>query len=249
VSQPAEEGQTAKGKRERSARYPGAPLGDVVELCRFLDARGLDGLSANDIGTALGYKNIKTSAVSARLSAARQFGLLTVSESSYSLTPLARSIVHPVVPDDLPSLYRQALLSSPLYADLLQRFSGKKVPDAAILGNVLYHHHDITARAKESAAEVFLESLRFAGAIGEDGVVRSSVEERKQAEAATVRVDREPVGPIAPKGPSSPSVRIDLRLWGPDQGKVIRVRAPEAITPASFERLLQALKLHLRIEE
>ena len=44
-------------------------------------------------------------------------------------------------------------------------------------------------------------------------------------------------------------VRIDLRLWDADKGKAIRVRAPEIITPASFERLIQTLRLHLRIEE
>ena len=37
---------------------------------------GLDGLTAPDIASALGYKNIKTNTFSARLSAARQFGLL-----------------------------------------------------------------------------------------------------------------------------------------------------------------------------
>jgi hypothetical protein len=44
-------------------------------------------------------------------------------------------------------------------------------------------------------------------------------------------------------------VRIDLRLWGPDQGKAIRLRAPEVISPASFERFLQTFRLHVRIEE
>ena len=47
----------------------------------------------------------------------------------------------------------------------------------------------------------------------------------------------------------STDVRIDLRLWGSDAGKAIRVRAPEVITPESFERLIQTLRLHLRIEE
>ena len=43
--------------------------------------------------------------------------------------------------------------------------------------------------------------------------------------------------------------RIDLKLWGSDQGKTIRLRSPESITRASFERLLQAFQLHVRIEE
>ena len=38
----------------------------------------------------------------------------------------------------------------------------------------------------------------------------------------------------------SGDVRIDVRLWDADQGKTIRVRAPESISAESFERFLQA---------
>jgi hypothetical protein len=48
---------------------------------------------------------------------------------------------------------------------------------------------------------------------------------------------------------SSSDVRIDLRLWGADAGKSIKLRVPESITPESLDRLLQALRLHVRVEE
>src|SRR5437588_3044077 len=92
----------ARAKRERSTRHPSVPLAESVELCKFIEARGLDGLTAADIATALGYKNIKTNTFSARLSAARQFGLLALKQEGYSLTPLARSILHPVDPAEVP---------------------------------------------------------------------------------------------------------------------------------------------------
>ena len=113
-------------QRERSTRYPGVPLAESVELCKFIEARGLDGLTAADVATALGYKNIKTNTFSARLSAARQFGLLVLKDEGYSLTPLARSILHPVDPAEVPRLFRQALLEPPLYADLAAQFADKK---------------------------------------------------------------------------------------------------------------------------
>src|ERR1700712_3553386 len=98
-----------RSRRERSTRYPGVPLADCVELCKFIESRGLDGLTSADIATALGYKNIKTNTFSARLSAARQFGLLTLANEGYALTSLAKSILHPVDPAELPRIYRQAL--------------------------------------------------------------------------------------------------------------------------------------------
>ena len=63
-------------KRERSTRYPGVTLAEALKLCESVEDLGVDGLSAPDIASALGYKNIKTNTFSARLSAARQFGLL-----------------------------------------------------------------------------------------------------------------------------------------------------------------------------
>ncbi len=159
-------------RRERSTRYPGVNLAESLKLCESINDLGLDGLTATNIASALGYKNIKTNTFSARLSAARQFGLLTLTGDGYALTPLAREILHPVDPAELPRLYRQALLKPPLYVDLADRLAGKRVPEAEILGNVLYHNHQIIASAKQSAAEAFLESARFAGRWA---MIRSSI--------------------------------------------------------------------------
>ena len=235
-------------KRERSARYPGVPLADSIDLAKFVDDRGLDGLPADEIAVALGYKNARTNTVSARLSAARQFGLLSLDGEGYALTPLARSILHPTDPADLPRLRRQALLEPPLYAELAQRLTEKRVPDASILANILYHHHSIIATAKQQAAESFLESARAAGALGEDGIFRPHA-----AAEAAVAPTPTPTAAVAPTAPTPRStaaeVKLDLRLWGPDRGKVLRLRAPESMSAASLDRFLAALKLLIRVEE
>lgn len=245
---------TAPRKRERSARYPGVALEDSLELAALVDRRGLDGLTAGDIATAMGYTNIKTNTFSSRLSAARQFGLLALKDDGYVLTPLARSILHPVDPNDLPRLRRLAMLEPPLYKELFERFGGKRVPEPAILANVLYHDYDIIASAKQVAAEAFLESARHVGLLGDEGVLRTPGSEAAAPAPAAPEVPAAPtvvaVPSIAPAvADESAAVRIDLRLWGADSGKLIRVRAPEAITEESFQRLLQALRLHIRIEE
>lgn len=237
----------ARPRRERSARYPGATLAETIELCRLVEARGVDGLAAAEVAAGLGYSNVKTNAFSARLSAARQFGLIGRDGDGCVLTPAARAILHPVDPAALPSLYRRAFLEAPLYADLAGKLAGKVAPEGSILANHLYHHYAITAAAKQAAAEAFLESARFAEILGADGIIRPGGPPPAAAAAPTSAT-----GPAADRRrtpPGGSDVRIDLRLWGPDRGKTIRVRAPEAITPASFERLVQALRLHLRIEE
>ncbi len=255
-----------KSKRERSTRYPGVPLAESVELCKFIESRGLDGLTASDIALALGYKNIKTNTFSARLSAARQFGLLVLKDEGYSLTTLAKSVLHPVDPGEVPRFYRQALLEPPLYHDLAEQFAEKRVPEANILGNVLYHNFQIISSAKQSAAEAFLDSARFAGALGDDHILRpggvpapstTSQNPQQPTTAPSVGNGSSPTpgsatgqaASLEAESSRSSDVRIDLRLWDLDQGKSIRVRAPEVITPASFDRLIQTLRLHLRIED
>jgi hypothetical protein len=250
-----------RGKRERSTRYPGVNLAESLKLCASIEDLGVDGLSSADIASALGYKNIKTNTFSARLSGARQFGLLNLTGDGYALTPLARAILHPVDPSDLPRLYRQALVKPPLYAELAERLGGKKVPEAQILGNVLYHHHQIIASAKLAAAEAFLESARFARALGDDQVfhpegppgaadVTGAAVATANIAAPALAQAQSPTTQATPPANRSRSadVRLDLRLWDADQGKTIRLRAPQSITPESFERFLQAFRLLVRVE-
>ena len=239
-------------RRPRSHRYPGVPLAEAVELARTVESRGLDGLPAPPIAEALGYKNIKSNAFSGTLSAARQFGLLRLEAGGYALTELAREVLHPVAPDDASAL-RRALREPPLYAELTTRFAGSKVPEPPVLANLLYHQHKITAAAKAAAAESFLTSARQAGLLGDDGVLRP--EGGPAPASASVPAETPSVKPREPR-PRRPdpdrsrsAVRLDLPLWGPDAGKLIRFRAPASMTPESLDRFLQALRLHVRIEE
>jgi hypothetical protein len=249
----------ARSRRERSTRYPGVGLADCIELIRHVEAKGLDGLSAEDYAVSLGFKNIKTNSFSARLSAARQFGFLLLKNEGYRLTPLAKAILHPIDPGEIGKQYRQALREPPIYAELIEQFDGKRVPDLEILANVLYHHHEITVAAKEVAAGSFLDSARFAGVLGDDMILRYAATTAAPNSSAPAAVEppaaappaSEPAnfarGRVEASEPRS-GVRIDLRLWGPDEGKLVRVRAPETISRESFERLIRALELHLRIE-
>ncbi len=228
---------SAGKSRERSVRYPGVDLGETIDFCRRIDQKGVDGLPAAEIAAALGHSNVRTNSFSTRLSAARQFGLLELSDESYALTPRARSILHPVTADELPRLYREALLEPILYASLAARLAEKRLPDLEPLANLLYHHEHITASAKQSAAEAFLASARFAGTIDEEGVFRPQGADSRRIEPTPL-----PATPPA-------TVRIDLKLWGPDAGKIVRIRAPERLTAASLDRIMAALRLHVRIDE
>lgn len=267
ASNPEPEAERERRRRERSVRYPGVSLEEAIAFVRFLDDHGLNGTTSETIAASMGLQNIKTRRFSASLSAARQFGLLELRDSIYELTPLGKAILHPADPAELEDRRLEAFRSPPLYADLLIRFANRRVPDADRLANLLFHNYKITATAKRSAAEAFLASARFAGVLDDGGTLRpegrtsepcdedhqssapppaseaaSSAASRTQRPAAARRAG------TASERANEP-VRIDLRLWGADEGKRIRLRAPESITSESLERLIQAIRLHVRIED
>lgn len=247
MSQVSDEGQMRR--RERSARYPGASLNEAIELARQMSEKGVDGLPAEAIAAAMGYKNIRTHWLSARLSAARQFGLIKLVDDGYALTDLARLLIHPVSAAAEASARRRAFREPSLYAELCEKFGGKRLPDASALANWLYHNHDITAAAKDGAAEVFVASAREAGLLGTDGIlIASSGEgERPRVDGHESQGQHQRESSAHDPVPTG-QVEFTLKLWGRDEGKEIRVSSPDSLGADSYKRLLQALRLHVRIE-
>ena len=258
-------------KRERSARYPAVPLAEAVAFVRQMDELGIDGLTSPQIASAMGFKNVKTNTFSGRLSSARQFGLLGLADQNYSLTELARRIIHPMDPDEEPGLLLQACQSPPLFAELMKQYAGKRLPEPEILGNVLMHKHQITASAKLAAAESFYASIQHAGVLDETRILDARVTQAPGAVVATQPEVRpaavvKPVKPtVVPAAPvevpvASPrprpvaarqakpdEVRLDLTLWDADEGKRVRLRAPSSMTQASLERFMQAVRLAVKV--
>lgn len=241
--------RTPTKPRARSARYPGTPLSEAIEFTRQIAAKGVDGLPAEAIAAAMGYKNIRTHSISAGLSSSRQFGLITLRENGYALTDLAREILETSEIAKLQDARQRALLHPPLYAELCERFRAKRVPEAAALANWLQHNHQITPKAKLAAAEVFIASARDANALDDEGALRIDAASPTPASSTAIEESDRLDLPARDFEHAGHAVSFTLRLWGRDEGKTIRVSAPESISAASLERLLQALRLHVHVSD
>jgi hypothetical protein len=235
-------------RRERSTRYPGSTLNECIELARQIAARGVDGLPAEAIAASMGYKNIRTHSFSSGLSSARQFGLLALREGGYVVSELGQRLLRANAAADERRARRQAFLEPGLYSELCERFGNKRVPDSAALANWLLHNHQITASAKQAAAEVFLASAREAGVLGEDGILRTNASESAGPQQAAVVAPAFSVDEASAQAQSG-DAEFTLLLWGEDAGKSIRVSAPATMSAENYERLLQALRLHVRVRD
>jgi hypothetical protein len=227
------------GHRRRSARYPAASLSQTIAFVRGIEARRTDGTTAEAIARATGYRNIRTRSFSARLSSARQFGLLGMHRGIYTLTERGRALAKPTEADDKGSLMLQAFLAPPLYAELALSLAGRPLPDAAALASRLERGHEIAPAARERAAEVFLASAREAGVVDSENVLRLG-------DGGGTEVVR---GRSALASGAGREVRATLQLHGADQGKQLEIRAPASMTRSSFERLVAALEVLIRVDD
>jgi hypothetical protein len=200
---------------------------------RQIDARRADGTTAPAIAAALGHRNIRTRTFSARLSSARQFGLITMHHGIYSLTSRGRSLIHPAGGEGHQRLLRESFLSVPLYADLAMSLAGKPLPDPQALAGRLEQGHRISTAASRVAAQVFLASAREASLVDDAGVLR---------------LDLSQTSPDASRSPEVPKVHVNLQLAGTDLGKTVEVKAPASLSRASFDRLIAALEALIHID-
>lgn len=231
--------RTGGGSRRRSARYPGATLAQVLDFIREIDTRRCDGKTAATIAAAMGHRSIRTHTFSARLSAARQFGLIWMRRGHYGLTERARGLLHPQAGDDKAALRRQAFLAPEMYAELAMSLAGKVLPDVEALAGRLEREHGVAPGARDRAATVFLASAQEAGLVHRDGVLRLDEEQRPAV--------RKNADSLPSHQSDGARIHVALPLQGIDSGKYVEVRAPASMSRASFDRLARALEALIEV--
>ena len=119
---------------------------------------------------ALGYKG--PSGTSNRTFASlNHYGLLGRRAGGYELTPRAIQIVRPTSEESKKIAIVEAAQQPKLFSELIALFSGQALPP--MLDNYLIHNFDMTDTAAKKASTVFKKAVKFAGLLGDDGVLGS----------------------------------------------------------------------------
>jgi hypothetical protein len=154
--------------RTRSCAYPVLALPAAVELAKKLfDNFGAGPHSRESAARGLGYSSF-SGAVSAKIGALVHFGLLSRLSGRYSFTPLASAVFSYPLPEGAGAI-AAAAKNPVLYQKLIARFSGEFLPRE--LEQILAADYGITQKAAAPAAENFLETMEFAGAMKEGMLV------------------------------------------------------------------------------
>jgi hypothetical protein len=203
------EARADKQKRERSKAYPGTSLEDCVGYVREIKTNLGKGIHDRDsLARALGFERA-TGAVNPKIASLVHFGFLDRAEGGYELSPNALKITDPISESEAKEEVRAAFHRPVLYQEILEKFKQEgQIP--LQLATHLHRFHGITDAASGTAADIFLESGRFAGVLDqsnrfvadetaprdrngneqENGAAESMIEDRAPVEKGDVAKDR-----------------------------------------------------------
>jgi len=150
-------------EKEKSSLYPGVTWKEcenfIKKLDKFKGKVGYDMLAQD-----YGLKNATAKSFTAKLSAAKQFGLIQTSGGTIQLTELAKKYLYPINGYVQQEVLHQCFALPPLYLKLIERFDGSQLPNEIQLGNILMQEEfGIVKAAKDTAAKCFFQNAEEMG--------------------------------------------------------------------------------------
>ena len=145
-------------EREKSALYPAVTWNECIGLIRKIDSFKLKAVSYQALAEKYGLTSTTTKSFTARIGAAKQYGLITTAQgSTVQLTDASKRILYPTG-DEVREVELSCFGQPPLYVKLISKYDGAALPSATILANILMNEYRITRAVKDNAAKCFIES-------------------------------------------------------------------------------------------
>lgn len=158
-------------KAERSRRYPAASLREAIGMVEAVHRGvGLNGGARETLAQALGHTTLNGTS-KRKLATLVQFGLLEKDGERYRIsTGIGRRILMPVNDRERNEAIAEAARRPLLFQEIGMAYDGHMLP--SMLANVLAREHGVLPQTSAEVAQIFTESVEFAGLLGEDGVLR-----------------------------------------------------------------------------
>lgn len=152
-------------EREKSALYPGATWDECMELIKKISSFNLKAVSYQELAKKYGLSSTTTKSFTAKIGAAKQFGLVTTAQgNTIQLTDASKKLMYPTG-ESIRGIELVCFAQAPLYSKLISKYNGVALPAQELLANILMNEYRITRSVKDSAAKCFLESAEQLGLI------------------------------------------------------------------------------------
>ncbi|TSC78209.1 MAG: hypothetical protein G01um101429_897 [Parcubacteria group bacterium Gr01-1014_29] len=158
----SEKQPNTKGSKARSRLYPRYDLEEAIKFIQLVSRLGRKNVSEKSVADE-DDKKLTNSGFLGRMSSAKQFALISRVDGKLSLTQLGNEIMFPLDDTTKARAIKKAFAMPTLYKELVDAFSGNKIPEYSSLGNRLINDYRIEACAKDVASKNFIKSAEYAG--------------------------------------------------------------------------------------
>lgn len=163
--------QKEGGFKTSTADVPMADLEETLGLVRTIHEKGLENATMPEVARGTGFAHASSTPFARKLASARHFGLLGSRRAE--LTELAHQYLRPTQEDAAVKALRSAVYSVPEYVKLIEQYENKRI-NQTMLANWFAKKFFLQDQAASVCARSFVQSLRFAGLISADEIIRSA---------------------------------------------------------------------------
>jgi len=228
---------------------PMVDLGTVLDFVGKIESDGLQTLTVHEVAKRMGFASATSTPFYRRIVAAKLFGLLDTTQG-VNLTKLALDYFKPTDDDSKAAALATAMKNVVAYQKILERYSGKRLPQVDILANLIEREFNLVSDAAKVCGSVFVNSAQRAGLVGGDGTLSTAIPERvsappaaeKAIQAAPSPFQSASVGPAAPDDYESHFLTLDAKA----QRRVI-LQAPPVITASELKRIQNWLAVQFHV--
>lgn len=158
---------------EMAKDYPRASLKKALEVAEA--AYDLGGTCTIDVCADKLGSSAKGGSFRALIAGAAKYGLISTGKGEVTATSLYKEIKYAYSEAEKEKYLQTALLHVPLFAEIFERFKGKKVP-IEILDKILIKECDVNNQIADTVGRYFIDGARSAGLLTADMVLKKDLE-------------------------------------------------------------------------
>ncbi|PYJ69108.1 MAG: hypothetical protein DME76_10155 [Verrucomicrobia bacterium] len=239
-----------KARKASTNKLPMVDLGMVLDFVGKIESDGLQTLTVHEVAKRMGFASVTSTPFYRRVVAAKLFGLLDTTQG-VNLTKLALDYFKPTDDESKAAALATAMKNVVAYQKILERYSGKRLPQVDILANLIEREFNLASEAAKVCGSVFVNSAQRAGLVRGDGTLSTAIPER--APAPSVAETTQLAAPrfqgiAASRGTPSDYESHFLTLDAKAQRRVI-LQAPPVITESELKRIQNWLAVQFHVVE
>ena len=172
-------------------------LGSILEFVDKIESGGLQTLSPQEVARKTGFAAQTSTPFYRRMVAAKLFGLLDTTQG-VNLTKLALDYFKPTDDESKNATVATAVKSVHAYQKILDRYTGKRLPQPDIVAHLIEREFSLTPDAAKLCATVFVSSVQRAGFVQPDGDLSTAIPERTASAQVSDKAAAQPFPSAAP---------------------------------------------------